>query len=159
MARIPLRSSDEVPEEIQAIYEKLEAAELRAFMHQAQALAHHPPFMKAIGQLFLAYYHDSVVPQEYLYLCVLVVSVSNQCEYCIYHHTPLALQTSLGEAKVQAVVEERWRESDRFDETKRLVLHYAEQMHRDPNRVTGEIFDALQERFRKDWRSDAFSSV
>lgn len=147
MARISLLSADEVPEEVREIYEELESSNLDAFMHQAQALAHHPPFLKAISQLLLAYYHESVVPQEYLELSVLAVSIRNQCEYCVYHHTPLALQTSLSEDKVQAVVEERWEESSLFDETERLVLRYAEQMSRDANRVEDELFKALKERF------------
>jgi uncharacterized peroxidase-related enzyme len=148
MARISLQSGADVPEEIQTIYETLEDTGLDAFMHQAQALAHHPPFLKVISKLLLAYYHESVVDQEYLELCVLAVSVQNQCEYCVYHHTPLALQTSLDEDKVQAVVEGRWDASDRFDETERLVLRYAEQISRDANRVDDALFDALKERFR-----------
>lgn len=148
MARISLQSGEDVPEEIQSIYETLEETGLDAFMHQAQALAHHPPFLKVISKLLLAYYHESVVDQEYLELCVLAVSVQNQCDYCVYHHTPLALETSLDEAKVQAVVEGRWADSDRFDETERLVLRYAEQIARDANRVDEELFAALKERFR-----------
>ncbi len=147
MARVPLLSEDEVSDKVQDIYEKLEDANLDAFIHQAQALAHHSPFLKAISQLLLAYYHKSVVPQEYLELVVLAVSVGNQCEYCVYHHAPLALQTDLEEDKVRAVVEEQWEESSLFDETERLVLQYAEQIHRDANRVDDQLFAALRERF------------
>ena len=147
MERLPLITRDEAPEEVREVYDRLEGAGLDKFMHQAQALAHHPPLLDAVAQLLLAYYHHSTVERRYLELAILATSARNSCEYCVIHHTPQGVESGLSLEQVDAVIDGNWRDTDLFDETDRVVLAYAEQMTEDANRVGDELFAALRERF------------
>jgi uncharacterized peroxidase-related enzyme len=147
MARIPLVDPEQAEGDVQAILGSLEERGLAPFQFQAQALANHPAFFKAIVQLLHAYTHDSVVPRNYLELAVLAVSAANECEYCVVHHTPPAVASGVAREKVEQIKTGAWRDSDAFDETERLVLEYAEQLTRDANRVSDELFDGLKRRF------------
>lgn len=147
MARIPLVETEEADGEVQAILGSLEERGLAAFQFQAQALANHPAFFKAIVQLLETYTRDSVVPRRYLELAVLAVSAQNACEYCVVHHTPPAVDSGVERRKVDLVTGGGWRDSDVFDETERLVLEYAEQLTRDANRVPDALFEGLKARF------------
>ena len=147
MARIPLVEPEQAQGDVRAILASLEERGLAPFQFQAQALANHPAFFNAIVQLLHAYTHDSVVPRHYLELAVLAVSVGNECEYCVVHHTPPAVASGVEKQKVELVTSGAWRDSDAFDETERLVLEYAEQLNRDANRVSDTLFDELKRRF------------
>ena len=147
MERLPLIPHDDAPQEVRDVYDRLEDAGLAKFMHQAQALAHHPPLLEAVAQLLLAYYHHSTVERRYLELAILATSARNSCEYCVIHHTPQGVESGLTLEQVDAVIDGTWRETGLFDESDRLVLEYAEQMTADANRVGDALFAALRERF------------
>lgn len=147
MERLPLIPREDAPQQVRDVYDRLEGAGLAKFMHQAQALAHHPPLLEAIAQLLLAYYHHSTVERRYLELAILATSARNSCEYCVIHHTPQGVESGLTLEQVDTVIDGTWRDHDGFDATDRLVLAYAEQMTEDANRVSDELFSALHERF------------
>lgn len=147
MARLPYISYDEASDEVRGIYDEFTAAGLEKFMHQAESLAHHPPLLRAVADLLLAYYHHSVVPRRYLELAVLMVSARNSCEYCVIHHTPQAVGSGLTLEHVNAVIEGTWEQVDEFDEVDRAVLAYAEQTTKDANRVSDAQFAVLREHF------------
>ena len=148
MSRIPLIAHEHATPEAAEAYERLEGAGLEKFLHQAQALAHHPPLLNAVTELLLAYYHHSVVEPRYLELAVLAVSARNTCEYCVIHHTPQAIDSGLSLEQVDAVTAGDWRDrGELFDATDRLVLAYAEQVTADANRVDDELFAALRATF------------
>ena len=147
MERLPLISRGDASEQVRDVYDRLEEAGLAKFMHQAQALAHHPPLLEAVAQLLLAYYHHSTVERRYLELAILATSARNSCEYCVIHHTPQGVESGMTLEQVDAVIDGTWRDTDLFDETDRVVLAYSEQMTEDANRVGDELFGALRERF------------
>ena len=148
MARIPLIPRHAATPDVARTYDRLQEAGLEKFLHQAQALGHHPPLLHAVAELLLAYYHDSVVEPRYLELAVLAVSARNTCEYCVIHHTPQAIDSGLSLEQVDAVTAGDWRDRDGlFDATDRLVLAYAEQVTADANRVDDELFARLRARF------------
>ncbi|MCH1883489.1 carboxymuconolactone decarboxylase family protein [Agrococcus sp. ARC_14] len=147
MARLPYISYDEATDEVRAIYDEFHEAGLDKFIHQAETLAHHPPLLRAVTDLLLAYYHHSVVPKRYLELAVLTVSSRNACEYCVVHHTPQAVDSGLTIEQVDAVSDGTWRELGTFDEIDRTVIAYSEQVTRDANRVDDELFAQLGAQF------------
>lgn len=147
MERLPLIKRDQASDEVRDVYDRLEGAGLAKFLHQAEALAHHPPLLEAVAQLLLAYYHHSTVERRYLELAILATSARNSCEYCVIHHTPQGVDSGLSLEQVDAVIDGSWRQAEVFDETDRLVLAYAEQMTEDANRVGDELFAGLRERF------------
>lgn len=145
MSRLPLIATEDASDEVRAVYDRFEANGLAKFLHQAQALAHHPPLLHAVAELLLAYYHHSVVDRRYLELAVIATSARNACTYCVVHHTPQAFDSGLDQTQVDAVTEGIWRDQrDRFTATDLLVLEYAEQMTADANRVDDALFDQLR---------------
>lgn len=147
MARLPYITYDEASEDVREVYDEFAEAGLDKFMHQAESLAHHPPLLRAVADLLLAYYHHSVVPKRHLELAVLAVSARNACEYCVVHHTPQAVDSGLTLEHVNAVIEGTWSEVEEFDAIDRAVIAYAEQVTRDANRVDDELFNSLREHF------------
>jgi AhpD family alkylhydroperoxidase len=145
--RLPLIKHDHAPPAVRDVYDRLDGAGLAKFMHQAEALAHHPPLLEAVAQLLLAYYHHSTVERRYLELAILATSARNSCEYCVIHHTPQGVDTGLTLAQVDAIIDGTWRQTDLFDETDVLVLAYAEQVTDDANRVSDELFYSLRQQF------------
>lgn len=147
MARLPYIAYEDASDEVRGIYDEFTAAGFDKFMHQAEALAHHPPLLRAVADLLLAYYRHSTVPKRYLELAVLAVSARNACEYCVIHHAPQAVDTGLAVEHVNAVLDGSWREVEAFDDADRDVLAYAEQVTLDANRVEDELFERLRARF------------
>ncbi|WP_449278126.1 carboxymuconolactone decarboxylase family protein [Leucobacter sp. GX24907] len=147
MARLPYIEYDEASDEVRGIYDEFKAAGFDKFMHQAESLAHHPPLLRAVADLLLAYYRHSTVPKRYLELAVLAVSARNACEYCVIHHMPQAVDTGLTLEHANAVIEGTWREVEAFNEVDRDVIAYAEQATLDANRVDDEHFERLRGHF------------
>ncbi|MGO1498134.1 carboxymuconolactone decarboxylase family protein [Agrococcus casei] len=147
MARLPYISREEATDEVRGVYDESHEAGLTKFIHQAETLAHHPPLLRAVADLLLAYYHHSVVPKRQLELAVLAVSARNACEYCVVHHTPQAVDSGLTIEHVNAVIDGTWREVDAFDELDRAVIAYAEQVTADANRVDDALFAQLRTHF------------
>jgi AhpD family alkylhydroperoxidase len=67
------------------------------------------------------------------------------CEFCI--DIGSALASKAGVTAEQLADLQRYRESDRFDETEKLVLDYAVAMTSTPASVPDELFEALRARF------------
>jgi AhpD family alkylhydroperoxidase len=67
------------------------------------------------------------------------------CEFCIDIASAISTKAGVTEAQLRDLP--RYRESDNFDETERLVLDYAVAMTATPSHVPDELFEALRARF------------
>ncbi|MEE8396281.1 MAG: carboxymuconolactone decarboxylase family protein [bacterium] len=145
MARLPLLDANTVDDPaIVAIFDQARAMGLGKFIHQLQALAHHPALLKAVFGLLRAYYEDSVVERKYLEMAILVVSNHNRCRYCVVHHTPSALTAGLSAEQVEAINAGNWAESAAFDEAERAVLAFADQASQRGGRVDESLYATLR---------------
>lgn len=150
MARIPMVNTDsDVSPELRDIFRSVEQMGLERFMNQFRALAHHPPLTKAIHGLMQAYYAESVVEKKYLELAILLVSHLNQCNYCVVHHTPPALNYGISAAQLQAIEDGSWRKGELFDPVELAVLRFADQMNTRNGRIDDSLFSELSQTFNR----------
>ena len=148
MARIPLLTKDsDVTPDVREVLEDVDEMGLERFMNQFAALAHHPPMMKGFHRLMRAYYMESVIEKKYIELAILMVSRLNQCNYCVVHHTPPALNYGITQAQLQAIEDGSWRDSKLFDTVELAVLRFAEQMNSRKGRIDDSLFDELSQTF------------
>src|ERR1700736_6010201 len=78
-------------------------------------------------------------------LAELKAATLTQCEYCIDIGSQIARRAGISEEQLLALP--RYRDSELFDETEKLVLDYAVGMTRTPVSVSDELFAELRSRF------------
>ena len=79
-------------------------------------------------------------------LAAVRVAQMNRCDFCIDLNTSLLLESG-GVDRDKALAIGRWRDSDAFDATERMVLEYAEAMTATPPAVDDALFARLREAF------------
>lgn len=104
-----------------------------------------PPLYAALSAFYAALdRRGSPLPPALRSLVQIRVSQLNHCAFCIDLNEAIAAQRSGGVDKAMAVAQ--WRDSDRFDETERLVLDYAEAMTDSARRVDAGLAARLRAR-------------
>jgi uncharacterized peroxidase-related enzyme len=122
-------------------------ARLPEFVNQLRTLAHQPHLARRLIDLYLGFQEESVVDRRLVELAVLIVSHANRCVYCVSHHTPLGLRFGLSQEALADLEAGAAMESSGFSKIEKLVIAYAEQVTRDPRRVSDELFTGLKRRF------------
>ena len=107
--------------------------------------AHHPGILRGYGMFEWETGRAHAVDAKLKDLAAIKAAALVGCEWC------LDIGSSIG-AKAGITPEQladlpRYRDSDRFDETERLVLDYAVAISSTPSVVEDELFDALRARF------------
>jgi AhpD family alkylhydroperoxidase len=107
--------------------------------------AHHPGILRGYGMFEWETGRAHAVDAKLKDLAAIKAAALVGCEWC------LDIGSSIG-AKAGITAEQladlpRYRDSDRFDETERLVLDYAVAISSTPSVVEDELFDALRARF------------
>jgi AhpD family alkylhydroperoxidase len=114
--------------------------------HPLQIVAHHRPMMIGLGAVSIADERFSHAIDEHLkHLARLRTAQLVGCEWCVDFGSYLAQKAGQREDQLREL--STWRDSERFHETERLVLEYAEAMTRTPLEVTDELFARLREHF------------
>lgn len=145
MARIPPVDPAAASPEVRAVLERAQH-ELPLFRNQVATLAHLPGLVGRFVDLYAAFPRESLLQRRLVELAILTVSALNACQYCILHHTVVGAQFGLTSQQLEGFRTGRWRDLA-FDETERLVVEYAEQVTRDANAVTDDLFARLRGRF------------
>ena len=154
-ARLRMIERDAAPASLQDIYDRADAALVDGrvpgptlFGNQIRALAHHPELLRALTAVYEAFAAAPSVERKLVELGVLVCSRVNACEYCIQHHTPLARASGLISEQLRSIEEGRWSEQRHlWSEQEWLVIRYAEQMTREPSKITDDLFKELHDYF------------
>ena len=110
-----------------------------------EVTAHHPGVLRGYGAFEWEMGRASTVPARLKDLAETKAAVMAGCEFCI--DIASAISTESGVTAEQLADLPRYRESEHFDETEKLVLDYAVGMTSTPVVVTDELFDALRARF------------
>ncbi len=121
--------------------------ELPLFVNQIGTLAHLPGIAERMVELYTALPRESLLPRHLVELAILTVSSLNACEYCIVHHGALGAQYGLTPEQALAFKDGSWRRMEAFGPSERLVIEYAEQVTRDANAVSDELFGRLRAAF------------
>jgi AhpD family alkylhydroperoxidase len=107
--------------------------------------AHHPGILRGYGAFEWETGRAHAVEERLKDLAMIKAAALVGCEWCL--DIGSALGAKSGITKDQLADLPRYRDSDRFDETEKLVLDYATAMTATPSDVEDELFDALRARF------------
>lgn len=153
--RITLISADDAPEELNDIYATADSAMVDGnlpgptlFGNQVRALAHNPALLKALIGVYEAFAETQTVDRKYMELGVLVTSRVNACEYCLQHHTPLGAESGLTHDQLDCIDSGTWNiQRELWSDEEWVVIEYAEQMTREPHKISEEMFQTLHRYF------------
>jgi len=153
--RIYLIPAEEAPEELTNIYAKADHAlvdgELPGptlFGNQVRALAHNPALLTSLLQVYETFAATQTVDRKLIELGILVTSKINACEYCLQHHTPLAHDSGLSEDQLTCIDQGDWNSHrELWSDKEWVVIQYADQMTREPSKISNEMFQSLHRHF------------
>ena len=143
MARVRNVEIDEVPHDVQPIYQRF-CEQYGPFLNQARIFAHRPPALRHMMGLLLELADDAVLPKRYLEIVLVVVSKLNECEYCVVHHKPRLVEHGLPATVVDRILEPDCPGLDKLD---RLVRDFAVQVTEKPQYMRDAMFVQLREHF------------
>jgi AhpD family alkylhydroperoxidase len=107
--------------------------------------AHHPGILRGYGAFEWETGRAHAVDAKLKDLAGIKAAALVGCEWCLDIGSSIGAKSGI--SAEQLVDLPRYRESDRFDETERLVLDYATAITATPSGVTDELFAALRARF------------
>jgi AhpD family alkylhydroperoxidase len=110
-----------------------------------EVTAHHPGILRGYGIFEWETSRAHAVDSKLKDLGAIKAAAMVGCEFCL--DIGSALGAKAGISAEQLAELPRYRESDSFDETEKLVLDYAVAMTSTPSDVSDELFAALRERF------------
>ncbi len=153
--RVRMIEKNEAPAELGAIYDRADSAMQDGqlpgptlFGNQIRALAHHPALLQALIGVYEAFAASPSVERKLIELGVLICSRVNACDYCLQHHTPLAQASGLSREQLRCIRQGTWSESRHlWSEQEWLVITYAEQMTREPQKIADDLFAELRRHF------------
>jgi AhpD family alkylhydroperoxidase len=107
--------------------------------------AHHPGILRGYGIFEWETGRAHAVDEKLKDLAMIKVAARVGCEWCIDIGSAIGAKSGITPEQLADLP--RYRDSDRFDETEKLVLDYAVAITATPSGVEDELFDALRARF------------
>jgi alkylhydroperoxidase family enzyme/ketosteroid isomerase-like protein len=107
--------------------------------------AHHPIVLAGYSALELALDRSDLVSARLKYLAAMRTTMVSGCEWCLDFGSAISQDASVSEDDLRALA--MYRTSERFDETEKLVLDYADAMTRTPATVSDDLFRRLRQHF------------
>lgn len=107
--------------------------------------AHNPGILRGWGMFEWETGRAHAVDEKLKDLAMTKVAALVGCEWCL--DIASAIGRKSGITREQLADLPRYRESEHFDETEKLVLDYAAAITATPSDVPDDVFDALRERF------------
>lgn len=144
MSRIPLVDKSDASDDVAALYDALEE-KFRKVPNLFATLAHHPPAMKPMLELFSALYDQSDLDPRLLEFVVIKIAYGFQSHYCLTMHKAFALERGLTNQEIKDM-EDRAHWAG-FEARERVLLAFTDQFQKDPNRVSDELFASLSEHY------------
>jgi len=143
MSRIPPKTRSDLPDELKPLWDKMQG--YGSFENQAGVMAHRPPIFEHTWRMLIRSAEEGVLPKRYLELCLVTVSLLNQCDYCVTHHAPKLAVTGISETGVAKLLE--YQNHPELDQVDKLVVEYAIAVTTNWNRTRDEIFARLKSHF------------
>jgi uncharacterized peroxidase-related enzyme len=143
MSRISIKTKEDLPKALWPLWEKMQS--YGAFENQAGAMAHRPPIFKNMWAMLTELAEEGVLPKRYLELCLVTVSLLNQCTYCVSHHAPKLAVAGISEAGAARLLD--YKTHPQLDDVDKLVVEYAVAVTNSWNRTRDEIFTRLRAHF------------
>ena len=110
-----------------------------------EVTAHHPGLLRGYGTFEWETKRAKTVDAKLKELAAIKAAALVGCEFCIDIGSAIGAKSGITPEQLADLP--RYRESDRFDETERLVIDLAVAMTATPADIPDELFGALRERF------------
>ncbi len=123
MPRSPYAEKGTEAEGATAVYAKLEA-EFGMVPNILKVLGHSGPATQAMGAILDTFFHHVSLDTRIREIAYLTVARSNQCAYCIGHHTFFAKQAGMTDEEI-ALLGEAGMTSAYFSEGERSAIRFA----------------------------------
>ena len=104
--------------------------------------AHHPGVLRGYGIFEWETGRAHAVDERLKDLAMIKAAALVGCEWCLDIGSAIGAKSGISAEQLADLP--RYRESDRFDETEKLVLDYAAAISATPSDVSDELFDALR---------------
>jgi uncharacterized peroxidase-related enzyme len=143
MSRISIKTKDDLPRELRPLWEKMQR--YGQFENQAGVMAHRPPIFKNTWAMLTELGEEGVLSKRHLELCLVTVSLLNECTYCVAHHAPkLTVQGISAEGAAKLL---DYKTHPELDDVDKLVVEYAIAVTKSWNRTRDEVFRRLKTHF------------
>jgi alkylhydroperoxidase family enzyme len=144
MARVPLPSRDEYPEEYRATYDRMQRERGDPTPHVFLALANMPNLMDALLTFTREMRRGSVMDARLRELGIMMTAKAANSAYEFDHHWNHAIRAGVRREQLEAL--EEYETSSLFDARERAVLRYAQEATRHIE-VSDATWAALTEAF------------
>ena len=124
---------------------KLTGRETERMVEPLELYAHAPRLLLGYGLFEQATAKLHRVPERLKVLAELKAAALTNCEYCVDIGSQIARRAGIGDEQLLALP--RYRDSELFSETEKLVLDYAVGVSRTPVDVPGELLEQLRRHF------------
>ena len=144
MARVSDIPPEKVRADVRDVYLRF-ASGYGPFRNQVGVFAHVPSSVKHLMGMLLELREQKNVPLRYIELAIVVVSKLNECDYCVAHHKPLLAVEGISSAGAERVLD--YHDHPELDEVDKLVVEYAIEVTRTPQRIRDNLFERLRVHF------------
>jgi 4-carboxymuconolactone decarboxylase len=139
MARVKLVRKEQAPPEIKELFQQIEDNGAR-IINLYKVLANSPHVARNAIRLGNSLIGRTTLSPKLRELTIMRIAKLCDCEYEWVQHTPVALQSGVSRAQLNAIGS--WKESTNFDEEERVILQYVDEVAQNV-KVADATFEAL----------------
>lgn len=143
MPHIPPLSDDKVSAEAKSILDEIESAMGRR-PNLFSTYAHHPPLLRANWEKLKATMMEGNLSRRLKEVIALLVSLDNNCEYCIAAHSGALKSLGVDEQTLEAIRRGELRQAG-FEDREAKLVELMRKVNRSPHDVSAEEVDGLRE--------------
>ena len=141
MARVKLIQKEQAPPEMKELFQQIEGNGAR-IINFYKVLANSPHVARNVIRLGNSLIGRTTLSPKLRELTIMRIAKLYDCEYEWVQHTPVALQSGVSRAQLDAIGS--WKESNNFDEEERAILQYVDEVAQNV-KVADATFEALNE--------------
>jgi uncharacterized peroxidase-related enzyme len=143
MARVSLKTKDDLPAALQPLWDRMQG--YGTFENQAGALAHRPPIFNHVWSLLTELAAEGQLRKRHLEIALVAVSQLNRCSYCVSHHAPKLQVEGISPQGVETLLD--YVAHPELDAVDRLIVEYSIAVNDNWTRTGDAIFDRLKVHF------------
>lgn len=146
MSRISAKSREQLPTELQPLWDRIES--YGDFGSQIGVMAQRVPVFQRTWQMLTELADEAVLSKRSLELALVTVSLLNQCTYCVSHHAPKLSVQGISEDGATNLL--NYQDHPELNAVDKLVVEYAIAVTNNWNRTGDDLFTRLREHFSEE---------
>ncbi len=144
MPRVAERAPDTLDPALRGLYDSYTQGGT-VFADQFSVLAQVDPAARHLYGMLAELKARAAVPYRYIEIAIVVVSLLNDCPYCVASHAPRLAVEGISEAGANRLLD--YADHPELTDIDKLVVRYATEVTRSAQRVPDDLFDALRTHF------------